>query len=995
MEGDNDTPNTTRLRESMMMILNDLESPGTPEMEFANIDLSCYTGRKESNPNATFATADLSSCLSSAPGTPEDAAAPRPPLREANGPANTTTSAPNKSVRFESPAAAQQVSPASSVDNSSFTAVTPPGSPSQSWMVRAHEELTPARARVSRNNTPAPKSLGKPELSDSDDEDENVAPPAPALAATPEPMAQPVQPPQPPPAQSVQPKRAPPVFPKSALYKTNSANSAAASSKPSPLSRRENAVVAAAAIAAPATPSAVAAASMAAAAAQGIKTASKKDMFAAAPEEPAAADAAPASLNETWITTDKAQQVLQSAKMACTGRYSPRTMKQMREKESQPRKYTRHEPEVSFLDKVRKFQEKAEESRLDASRIAFGQPGARRPPPPPPRSTRPVIITKKTGAAVYAKGAKTRSNLLRMQLERSLNRSKDANAEDSEWEDMDEEEEQSSIEISHVSFEVSQIPFEVSQARISAPSNTSCRHVSFCVPAGETIPEDNEDDEAPAAQTTPTQPTALGQDAGDQDLSFSPLDITQQDLEMEHLVRSSRAEAVLARLRGDLGTTPIKLPRGCDANFIERAMQELQELKKSNVMLGDAFKKLEAANQDLRRQLRQTRHKAEYLNKSTEQSILAAEFELQQERQDMHFKATNWEVERDQMRARIQALERDVSAKREEIFALKAAAAMEQVPTGGSDAPGAATGASATASAGAVASCAGCKAAQDEVAKITSTWQKTVSKLQCATTELQLTTERANSAEQHVATLTASWDSYKADQERLVLSLNERLSERDMHVVELKACLELLRKEKDELAATVALAKQTQKSRDQFTSTLYGLRKEELYTMLSDQDQQLQAAQTEVVRLRKRLKDINERTTRERSAQQRTTTDLKTKMYNLQCLLRDLEEKNPNMTRQFNDSSIVQFPGETTRFNTTQDGSFSLYDNIRPGTSFMLEQSTVTRPRAAAANARQRGGKKRNLFQRIRDKLRRRRRHAHEISMLNRSTMFNRSNLNL
>jgi hypothetical protein len=99
-------------------------------------------------------------------------------------------------------------------------------------------------------------------------------------------------------------------------------------------------------------------------------------------------------------------------------------------------------------------------------------------------------------------------------------------------------------------------------------------------------------------------------------MSFSPLDITQQDLEAEHLVRSSRAEAVLARLRGDTGATPIKLPKGCDANFLDRAIAELQELKKSNVVLSDAFKKLEAQNQDLRRQLRQSRNKADHLNRS-------------------------------------------------------------------------------------------------------------------------------------------------------------------------------------------------------------------------------------------------------------------------------------------------------------------------------------------------------------------------------------------
>jgi hypothetical protein len=58
--------------------------------------------------------------------------------------------------------------------------------------------------------------------------------------------------------------------------------------------------------------------------------------------------------------------------------------------------------------------------------------------------------------------------------------------------------------------------------------------------------------------------------------------------------------------------------------------------------------------------------------------MLAAEFELQQELQDMQFRESGWETERDNLRARVQVLERDVCVKREEIFALKAAAAMEQ-----------------------------------------------------------------------------------------------------------------------------------------------------------------------------------------------------------------------------------------------------------------------------------------------------------------------------
>ncbi len=47
------------------------------------------------------------------------------------------------------------------------------------------------------------------------------------------------------------------------------------------------------------------------------------------------------------------------------------------------------------------------------------------------------------------------------------------------------------------------------------------------------------------------------------------------------------------------------------------------------------------------------------------------------------------------------------------------------------------------------------------MAKINATWQKTLSKLQCVTTELEVATERANSAEARIAALTESWDQYK------------------------------------------------------------------------------------------------------------------------------------------------------------------------------------------------------------------------------------------
>jgi hypothetical protein len=117
--------------------------------------------------------------------------------------------------------------------------------------------------------------------------------------------------------------------------------------------------------------------------------------------------------------------------------------------------------------------------------------------------------------------------------------------------------------------------------------------------------------------------------------------------------------------------------------------------------------------------------------------------------------------------------------------------------------------------------------------------------------------------------------------------LNAQTAERDEAMIELTACLEVLREDKDRAVAALAEAQAKVDSRTLGKMAVDGLEKLELLDLVADQAEQLNAATAELVRVRDQLVAAG----KEPSEHARVTDELSRKLGDLQGLLRVHEEK--------------------------------------------------------------------------------------------------------